>query len=132
LSNKKMKIVEQKRKRGRPATGRTPIVALRLAADEIKTVDGFAAAWGVDRSKALRILLRGGFAACALDGGKAERAEVKRRKTAAAKAEIVAEALEARSRASALSPARWRFGRPPSPAEVKAAADRAEQRSRGR
>src|SRR5262245_40264625 len=54
LFNIKVKFVEQKkRKRGRPATGHTPVIALRLSAGEIQLIDELAAELKVDRSKAV-------------------------------------------------------------------------------
>jgi hypothetical protein len=91
LFNKNMKNVQQKRlRRGRPATGRAPIIALRLSAEEIQLVDEFAAEWHVDRSKALRTLLREGFAACSR---KQKRAKAAQRRAAAVNEEIIADVL---------------------------------------
>src|SRR5262245_9378728 len=90
LFNKIMKNVKHKRKRGRPATGKAPIIALRLAADEISEIDEIAAEWGVDRSKALRELLREGLSAY---DRKKKRAHGTRRRAEAATAAVIAEAM---------------------------------------
>src|SRR5262245_12425642 len=88
-----MKNVKQKRRRGRPATGHTPVIALRLAADEIQIVDEIAAELGYDRSKAVRKLLRKGIAAYRR---KQQRAKTKRRRIEAANREIVEDVLAGR------------------------------------
>jgi hypothetical protein len=125
--NKKMENVKQKKKKGRPATGLTPFIGLRLAADEIDLVDELAAELGIDRSKALRVLLREGLAARARKKQRVRRAEAKN-------AEIIAEVLADASEPE-LGPATAPRRRPGyrgrlTPEEIKAAADRAEQRSR--
>src|SRR5262245_35647529 len=123
-----MKNVKQKRPRGRPATGRTPIIGLRLSADEIQLVDELAAEEHIDRSKALRILLREGLAA---HTRKKRRDAAAQRRVEAANAELVAEVLAERDEPEPPPPMPRRrpgFRRPPTREEVKAAADRAEQK----
>jgi hypothetical protein len=136
LFNINMKDVQQKRKRGRPATGHTPVVALRLAADEIRLVDELAAELRVDRSKALRELLRHGLAAY---NRKKKRVEGARRKVeaaaVAANAAIVDDVLDEqawRERLAVAAPKQQAGPRRLTPDEIRAAADRAEQRSRSR
>jgi len=133
LFNKNMKNVQQKRKPGRPATGHTPIIALRLAADEIQLVDELAADLKVDRSKAVRMLLRDGFAAY---NRRKKREETTRRKVAAAveatNAAIVENVLEEQAWRERVIAPRQQAGRRLTHEQIKAAADRAEQRSRGR
>ena len=46
-----------KRKRGRPATGQTPVVGIRLEGELIEEIDAWAAAQGLSRSKAIRQLI---------------------------------------------------------------------------
>ncbi|MGP9819901.1 ribbon-helix-helix domain-containing protein [Salinarimonas sp. NSM] len=46
--------VHQKRRRGRPATGRDPLVSLRLPKDALARVEAIAAGEGVSRSEVLR------------------------------------------------------------------------------
>jgi len=45
------------RKRGRPATGRDPVVAVRLPRELIAAIDGWGAANGIGRSEAIRRLV---------------------------------------------------------------------------
>jgi hypothetical protein len=117
-----MKSVEQKRGRGRPATGQTPIIAVRLSADEIRRVDELAAEWGVDRSKALRELLGHGLSACTRK--KKQDAAAERR---AVPAKVLAHSGEPEP--TIASSRRPGYRRPPTAEEVKAAADRAERRA---
>jgi hypothetical protein len=46
-----------KKKRGRPATGRDPLVALRLPQQTIDAVDEWAKRKGVSRSAAMRAMI---------------------------------------------------------------------------
>jgi Ribbon-helix-helix protein, copG family len=48
----------KKRRRGRPATGRDPMIGLRLPKDEIAKLDKWAKANGYTRSEAIRRLIR--------------------------------------------------------------------------
>ena len=50
-----------KRKPGRPATGRDPVVAGRVPADTIKAMDAWAEKRGLTRSAALSQLLAAGL-----------------------------------------------------------------------
>jgi metal-responsive CopG/Arc/MetJ family transcriptional regulator len=52
-----MSIPVSQKKRGRPATGETPRVGVRLAPETIGRVDAFAASEGIDRSEAIRRLV---------------------------------------------------------------------------
>jgi hypothetical protein len=47
--------------RGRPATGRNPMIGLRLPKDEIARLDNWAKANGYTRSEAIRILIKSGI-----------------------------------------------------------------------
>jgi hypothetical protein len=124
-----MKYVEQKRRgRGRPATGQAPAIGLRLSAEEIQLIDEFAAELGIDRSKALRELLGQGYAACMR---KKRRAAAAQRRAAAVNAELVAGVLEGSPKEPepiVVLRRRPGYRRPPTREEIKAAADRAEQR----
>ncbi|MGJ3263691.1 MAG: ribbon-helix-helix domain-containing protein [Salinarimonas sp.] len=46
--------VHQKRRRGRPATGRDPLVSLRLPKDALSQVEEIAEGEGVSRSEVMR------------------------------------------------------------------------------
>jgi len=46
------------RRRGRPATGRDPMIGLRLPKAEIASLDKWANAQGCSRSEAIRRLIR--------------------------------------------------------------------------
>lgn len=50
---------------GRPPTGGSPAVAVRLDGDELKRVDRFAQAHGISRSQALRRLIHRGLSRAA-------------------------------------------------------------------
>ena len=50
-------MVKRGKKRGRPRTGRDPVVGVRLPAARLKQVDKIAAARSCDRSGAIRWLL---------------------------------------------------------------------------
>jgi len=106
---------------------------MRLSTEEIWQIDGLAAELGVDRSKALRTLLRLGLAAHVRRAGR-EKARARRIEAAeAANAAIVEEALkEARAPKPMPASLKRRPGhlRLLTQEEIKAAADRAEQRSR--
>ena len=47
----------KKRGRGRPATGRDPMIGLRLPKAEIASLDKWAKANGYTRSEAIRVLI---------------------------------------------------------------------------
>jgi len=48
----------KKGRRGRPATGRDPMIGLRLPKAEIASLDRWAKANGFTRSEAIRVLIR--------------------------------------------------------------------------
>jgi hypothetical protein len=125
-------VSNKKRRRGRPATGQSPTVGLRLSADEIEAIDRFAAEQKITRSKALRVLLREGFAACLRRG---RRDAMMRKRQAEDKAKLVeqvlAEAAVPDEPQPAIRPTRkLGYRRNLTLEEVKAAVDRAEQRKR--
>ena len=51
----------KKRGRGRPATGRDPMIGLRLPKAEIASLDKWATANGYTRSEAIRVLILRGL-----------------------------------------------------------------------
>jgi Ribbon-helix-helix protein, copG family len=51
----------KKRGRGRPATGRDPMIGLRLPKDDIARLDKWAKANGCTRSEAIRALIERGM-----------------------------------------------------------------------
>ena len=51
----------KKRGSGRPATGRDPMIGLRLSKKEIARLDRWAKANGYTRSQAIRVLIEGGI-----------------------------------------------------------------------
>lgn len=53
--------ISVKPKRGRPATGRDPLVGVRLPRDLIERVDGWADTRELTRSEAIRRLLESGL-----------------------------------------------------------------------
>jgi hypothetical protein len=95
---------------------------MRLSVEEIGLVDKLAAEWEVDRSKALRHLLREGIAACTRQ---------KKHAVAAQRRATTANEENPREPEPTITPTR-RPGhrRRLTPEEVRAAADRAERRSR--
>jgi hypothetical protein len=52
---------KRRRKRGRPATGRDPVIGVRIPAKDIRKIDQIADALSVDRSTAVRRLLLKGL-----------------------------------------------------------------------
>jgi hypothetical protein len=59
---RKSKIkVDQKRKRGRPATGRDPMVSSRIPANVVAEIDGWAEENETTRSDAIRQLVELGL-----------------------------------------------------------------------
>jgi hypothetical protein len=60
---KKSIKVDQKRKRGRPATGRDPMVSSRIPAELVAAIDTWAAQNAMTRSKAICRLLEAGLKA---------------------------------------------------------------------
>ena len=60
---KKSIKVDQKRKRGRPATGRDPMVSSRIPAELVAAIDTWAAQNATTRSKAICRLLEAGLKA---------------------------------------------------------------------
>ncbi len=123
-----MKSVAQKR-RGRPATGWTPIIALRLPAEEIQSIDQFAAEQKITRSNALRLLLREGYEACRRRGRREEIARKREETTIARTVEqVLAETAVPEPEPVIVPQRRPGYRRVPTAEEVKAAADRAEAR----
>jgi len=61
MAKKSITVIPKKRGRGRPATGRDPLVALRLPPEMIKAIDDWAARNGESRSQAMRALLERGL-----------------------------------------------------------------------
>jgi metal-responsive CopG/Arc/MetJ family transcriptional regulator len=55
-----LKSMAKRRKRGRPATGRDPVIGVRVPAKLIRKIDRIAEALSVDRSRAVRRLLEKG------------------------------------------------------------------------
>lgn len=53
-----MSITVSQKRRGRPPTGETPRVGVRLESDLLREVDGWADKKGVSRSDAIRYLLQ--------------------------------------------------------------------------
>ncbi|MDQ0305339.1 CopG family ribbon-helix-helix protein [Ancylobacter polymorphus] len=53
-----MSISVPQKKRGRPSTGVTPRVGVRLTPDVTAAVDAYAGQEGYDRSEAIRFILR--------------------------------------------------------------------------
>ena len=51
----------KKRGRGRPATGRDPMIGLRLSKEETARLDRWAKANGYTRSEAIRVLIERGL-----------------------------------------------------------------------
>jgi hypothetical protein len=49
---------QKKRRRGRPPTGVRPMIGLRLSADETARVDGWGERHGMNRSDAIRAMIR--------------------------------------------------------------------------
>jgi hypothetical protein len=58
---KSIKVIPKKRRRGRPATGRDPVLALRISDDLREKVDRWAASRKMTRSKAIRALIDKGL-----------------------------------------------------------------------
>jgi hypothetical protein len=128
-----MENVQQKRRRGRPATGQTPTLALRLSAEELEAIDQFAAEQKITRSKALRVLLREGFAAC-LRGGKRE-ALTRKRQEETFDAKLVEQtmaeaAVQDEPQPLIMSTRKLGHRRNLTLEEIRAAVDPAEQRRR--
>jgi len=62
MAKKSITVIPKKRGRGRPATGKDPLVALRLPPAMIKAVDDWAVKNGVgSRSEAMRDLIDRGL-----------------------------------------------------------------------
>jgi metal-responsive CopG/Arc/MetJ family transcriptional regulator len=74
-----MVTVRQKRI-GRPPTGVSPAVAVRLEGEELDRVDRFAKANGISRSQALRRLIHRGLSRAPLLEEDAQRPRPKRRR----------------------------------------------------
>jgi hypothetical protein len=58
MGRKSIKVIPKKRGRGRPATGKDPLVGFRLPKAEIASLDKWAKAKGYTRSEAIRRLIR--------------------------------------------------------------------------
>jgi hypothetical protein len=54
---KSIKVIPKKRGRGRPATGKDPLVAFRLPRKDIERVDGWARQHDLTRSEAIREMI---------------------------------------------------------------------------
>ncbi len=52
-----MSIAATPKKRGRPATGRDPLICVRIPPEAVATIDAWAAARGVSRSEAIRAMI---------------------------------------------------------------------------
>ena len=50
-------IAVKPKKRGRPATGRDPLVGVRLPPDVVERIDAWANERGVNRSEAIRAMI---------------------------------------------------------------------------
>lgn len=74
-----MVVVGQKRI-GRPRTGSSPAIAVRIDHDELTRVDRFAEANGISRSQALRRLIHRGLSRAALRDEGIQRPLPKRRR----------------------------------------------------
>ena len=61
MARKLIKVIPKKRGRGRPATGKDPLVAFRLPKGGIADLDRWAAANGYSRSEAIRVLIERGI-----------------------------------------------------------------------
>ncbi len=62
MAKKSISVIPKKRGRGRPATGKDPLVALRLPPSMIASVDGWAKRSGAaSRSEAIRELIERGL-----------------------------------------------------------------------
>jgi predicted DNA-binding protein len=60
MTQKSIKV--KPKKRGRPATGKDPLIGFRLPKEMIEAIDRFARKEGTSRSRALRILIERGLA----------------------------------------------------------------------
>jgi hypothetical protein len=60
MQEKQIKVMS-KRKPGRPATGKDPLIALRVPAETIRAIDKWGGE-GVSRSEAIRTLIEIGLA----------------------------------------------------------------------
>lgn len=56
-------IAVKPKKRGRPATGKDPLVGVRFPADLLAEIDTLAAERGMSRSDLIRVLTRNGLTA---------------------------------------------------------------------
>lgn len=65
--------VDQKRQRGRPATGRDPVVSVRVPEQTLSELDDWAEKRGVGRAEAIRTLLEDGLRCYDLAKGKRRR-----------------------------------------------------------
>lgn len=61
-------IAVKPKKRGRPATGRDPLVGIRLPPSVIESIDAWAAERGVNRSEAIRAMIMAALEAGGLSG----------------------------------------------------------------
>jgi len=57
MARKSIKVIPKKRGRGRPATGKDPLVALRLPVELIGKIDDWAKRNSLSRSAAIRSMV---------------------------------------------------------------------------
>ena len=77
---KNMVVVVRQKRIGRPATGASPAVAVRLDCDELNRVDRFAETNEISRSQALRRLIHRGLSRMPLSDDGAQRPRPQRRR----------------------------------------------------
>ena len=116
-----MKAVRPKRRPGRPATGRDPLVALRLPAEVIARLDQMARDRGFSRSQFFRILLEKGEEALRRKQIRVAKAQ---ERNAAIVAAVIAQPPEPEPEPVNIASSRYGRRRM-TPEEIKAAADRA-------
>ncbi len=58
-----IEVIPKKKKRGRPATGKDPLLTGRVPASLIKALEEWAARHGISRSEAIRRLIQRGLEA---------------------------------------------------------------------
>jgi plasmid stability protein len=125
-----MVVVLPKRRPGRPATGRDPLLNFRLPPETLQRLADFACEHKISKSDALRWLLDEGWTRLAAVKAREAR---RQKKAEAVQREIVKAVLaeETEPPPTPLRPYRTgRQGKRLSPEEIKAAADRAEKMSR--
>ena len=117
--------VKHKRRPGRPATGRQPLLAFRLPSEVIDYIDRTGADRGMHRSAFVRFLLNEGLRALARKD-RARRREERREERRATSEPLTAPPEPPPVIASPRARRTWR-GRPLTAEEVKAAVERAER-----